>query len=126
MGELNKVGNKTVLFVSHNIAAISNLCSEGILLEKGRVVETGIIDDVIKKYDEKNILHLDSLETEVVRNLGKLKSTYFSSAVILNSEFTQTTSFKYGETIILNLSIHNNLGGGGFSPEFYIYNELGI
>lgn len=126
MGELNKVGNKTVLFVSHNIAAISNLCSDGILLEKGRVVETGIIDDVIKKYDEKNIFHLDSFETEVVRKIEKLKSTYFSSAVILNSEFAQTTSFKYGETIILNLSIHNNLGGGGFSPEFYVYNELGI
>lgn len=128
MGELNKVGNKTVLFVSHNIAAISNLCSDGILLEKGKIIKSGPIDEVIKKYDEKNIIHIEQWNTEVLRPIESVinKNTYYSTLEIFDLDYIKTTNFKYGESIILNVSIVNNLGGGAFSPEFYIYNELGI
>ena len=45
---LGKMGNvaregRTILFVSHNMAAVSSLCSKSMLLEKGRVVLTGVI-----------------------------------------------------------------------------------
>lgn len=41
---------RTVLFVSHNMAAISALCTTGILLQKGRVVTSGPIQQVIQRY----------------------------------------------------------------------------
>ncbi len=41
---------RTVLFVSHNMAAISALCTTGVLLQEGRVVATGPIQDVVQKY----------------------------------------------------------------------------
>ncbi|MDP9171071.1 MAG: polysaccharide ABC transporter ATP-binding protein [Acidobacteriota bacterium] len=41
---------RTVLFVSHNMAAISSLCTKGILLQKGEVVSAGPIQSVIRKY----------------------------------------------------------------------------
>jgi lipopolysaccharide transport system ATP-binding protein len=41
---------RTVLFVSHNMAAVSALCSTGILLEEGKVIESGSIQKVIHRY----------------------------------------------------------------------------
>jgi lipopolysaccharide transport system ATP-binding protein len=41
---------RTVLFVSHNMAAVSALCSRGILLEGGQVVGSGPIEKVIQQY----------------------------------------------------------------------------
>jgi lipopolysaccharide transport system ATP-binding protein len=41
---------RTVLFVSHNMAAISALCNTGVLLQKGEVIACGPIQKVIQKY----------------------------------------------------------------------------
>jgi len=41
---------RTVLFVSHNMAAVENLCKKSILLQNGRVVMTGETNDVISHY----------------------------------------------------------------------------
>ena len=49
MSDVAKHG-RTILFVSHNTAALLNLCDRGILLEKGRLVEDGAIEPVIQKY----------------------------------------------------------------------------
>ena len=49
MGDFAKEG-RTVLFVSHNMLSLQNLCTRGILLEKGRVVLDDAITTVIKKY----------------------------------------------------------------------------
>jgi len=49
MGEVAK-GGRTVLFVSHNMLSIQNLCTRGILLESGRIAMQGNITDVINKY----------------------------------------------------------------------------
>ena len=46
MNELSTGEGRTVLFVSHNMAQIKNLCNKGIVLEKGRVVQQ---DDDIEK-----------------------------------------------------------------------------
>ena len=43
-------GGRTVLFVSHNMAAVSNLCSKAIYLQDGQVVKTGDSSSVIEYY----------------------------------------------------------------------------
>jgi lipopolysaccharide transport system ATP-binding protein len=43
-------GGRTVLFVSHNLAAVENLCSRGIWLDGGRVCKDGGAKDVIVAY----------------------------------------------------------------------------
>lgn len=41
---------RTILFVSHNLAAVSALCTKGVLLQDGQVVTAGPISDVVQKY----------------------------------------------------------------------------
>ena len=48
MEDISRNGGRTILFVSHNMASLMNLCSKGIVLEKGQVAMpmTGIHDAV--------------------------------------------------------------------------------
>jgi homopolymeric O-antigen transport system ATP-binding protein len=41
---------RTVLFVSHNMAAIKSLCGRALLLEEGRIAIEGNVDTLIDKY----------------------------------------------------------------------------
>lgn len=52
LGKMEEVGRegRTVLFVSHNMGAIKNLCTEIVYLEKGRVARIGAPNDVISEY----------------------------------------------------------------------------
>lgn len=42
----------TVLFVSHSEQQVKNLCTKGILLERGKLTASGTVDEVIEKYRE--------------------------------------------------------------------------
>ncbi len=43
----------TVLFVSHNIEQVKDLCNKAILLEHGRIIASGDAEEVCKVYEEK-------------------------------------------------------------------------
>ncbi len=57
MGDLSRSG-RTVLFVSHNLTAVQELCSTAIMLKNGRLVEEGKVADIIKSY-QNNIKSAD-------------------------------------------------------------------
>ena len=52
LGKMEEVGNqgRTVLFVSHNMAMISNLCQKGIVLNAGGLAFQGAISEAVLKY----------------------------------------------------------------------------
>jgi lipopolysaccharide transport system ATP-binding protein len=54
MKEVSTGGGRTVLFVSHNMASIKNLCSRAILLENGMVSFDGTVDKAIELYKSQN------------------------------------------------------------------------
>ena len=49
IGSVAKEG-RTVLFVSHNMAAVSNLCKRGLVLEHGRVAYAGTQSEAVARY----------------------------------------------------------------------------
>ena len=50
MGDAAQNEGKTVLYVSHNMATIRNLCTRCIVLDKGRVIFDGGVEDAIDVY----------------------------------------------------------------------------
>jgi ABC-type polysaccharide/polyol phosphate transport system ATPase subunit len=56
LGKMREVSaglGRTVLFVSHNMAAVSALCERAFLLEQGRLVESGSPDLVLRSYQQR-------------------------------------------------------------------------
>ena len=50
MGDVSKGEGRTVLFVSHNMAAISNLCSKAIYLKNGSLIDYSNTKEIIERY----------------------------------------------------------------------------
>ncbi len=52
LGKMSTVAQegRTVLFVSHNMVAVQNLCTRTIMLRQGRMVFDGPTDDAVKEY----------------------------------------------------------------------------
>jgi lipopolysaccharide transport system ATP-binding protein len=70
MNDVSKGEGRTVLFVSHNMAAVKNLCAKGILLSNGQVICNNTIPKVLETYAE---LNTNTLETnDGVFRLDKL------------------------------------------------------
>ncbi|UAY50701.1 ABC transporter ATP-binding protein [Ferruginibacter albus] len=73
LGKMKSVSNndgRTVLFVSHNMAALETLCSKAILLENGSLVDGGAPSAIIKKYisnssNFKRHLDLSNSQTKI-------------------------------------------------------------
>lgn len=68
MGEVAK-GGRTVLFVSHNMAAVMNLCPKALHFESGRLVNSGSTDDIVRSY-LKHDSHNKPLEIASTRRVG--------------------------------------------------------
>jgi lipopolysaccharide transport system ATP-binding protein len=62
MQDVSRGEGRTVLFVSHNMAAVRALCTSGVLLENGMVKYTGDVVDVVNKYVSK---HRSNLTTDL-------------------------------------------------------------
>lgn len=55
MQDVSKGEGRTVLFVSHNMASIRQLCVSGIILDKGSIKMMGTADDCVSEYIGSNI-----------------------------------------------------------------------
>lgn len=56
LGKMRDVsqGGRTVLFVSHNMAAVQALCGRGVLFERGRVILDALSSEAVKRYLESD------------------------------------------------------------------------
>ncbi|MBQ6275433.1 MAG: ABC transporter ATP-binding protein [Bacteroidales bacterium] len=50
MQDVSKGGGRTVLFVSHNMAAVKSLCKNGVILQNGMLVDSGDVDTIVSHY----------------------------------------------------------------------------
>jgi lipopolysaccharide transport system ATP-binding protein len=101
MGEVSKEG-RTILFVSHNMAAVSALCTRGILLSKGHVVTDGSVNDVINQYMEMGAVNAAVPLTERTdrRGSGRFR---FTKVTFLNESGDVTAGGVSGKPLTILL-----------------------
>lgn len=128
LGKMKSVSEtgRTVLFVSHNLLAIKQLCTKCIFMKNGTVQKTGLTNDVIAAYlDDGNIIASDgSVPREMKREFATSEG-FFNKVTItnLNDELIQTLGFgqpfkikiefesvKQLNDIIFNINICTTLG----------------
>lgn len=73
LGKMKDVAGegRTVLFVSHNMAAVQNLCGRGMLLERGVIKINSKTENVIEEYLKRNIVVIKETEIFFEPNLQK-------------------------------------------------------
>ena len=100
LGKMSEVAisGRTVLFVSHNMAAVAQLCTKAIWLDNGQLQDVGTPDEVIRHYLESGTKHVcvrswSEVSTapgdERIRLLGVrlLQNDKSSPVVDINEEF---------------------------------------
>src|SRR5437762_6827793 len=55
MGGVMKNEGRTILFVSHDMNAVSKLCSKAVMMDKGAVKRIGEVDGIIADYLNRNV-----------------------------------------------------------------------
>ncbi len=50
MQDISRQGGRTVLFVSHNMEAVKQLCTRGLIMRNGTISYVGEINDIVNKY----------------------------------------------------------------------------
>jgi lipopolysaccharide transport system ATP-binding protein len=77
LGKIQDVASRgrTVLFVSHNMAAVQNICTSGILLSDGKVASLGAIDELVRRYlsSSLELSQLSLLERRDRDGTGKVR-----------------------------------------------------
>ena len=56
--DISTDNKRTILFVSHNMVSIANLCTRAILIESGRIIKDGHPNEVISSYLNKKIIQV--------------------------------------------------------------------
>ena len=120
MGKMKDVARhgRTVIFVSHNMEAVKNLCTRAILMEHGTILSEGLPSDVVetylmsrnqsdwgKEYSEHEApgnayTRLKSIELIPIREDGKPIISVKSTLEI------KISFWNYVEDLVANLSLH--------------------
>ena len=103
LGKMKAVAGegRTVLFVSHNMQSVRQLCTRAILLGNGEIEMEGTVHDVISEYSSSsNKFSLGNkegiMDGEFRRSSNDIR---FTSINLENSENEKTFNFKMGDTI---------------------------
>src|SRR5262249_25237227 len=106
LGKMEDVAGlgRTVLFVSHNLAAVQQLCSRAILLESQKIRYMGTVETAISKFlEERTTLG------EAAPLTGSLSQTIAIRSVSINEEeFSYVPEFKPQSEILVRLVLSTN------------------
>ncbi len=104
MSELQR-GGRTVLFVSHNMAAVENLCSRALWIDNGQVRQDGPAKQVIESYMSTFAETAQvSADLSIVGNRRGNGEVRFMRAEFLQADGTPLRILRSGEEVTLRLS----------------------
>lgn len=108
LGKMGSVGRegRTVLFVSHNLAAVRSLCQRALLLDAGRLVADGSSDVVTRRYAEEATVASELPLTHRTDRTGT-GAVRFTAVALLGSDGEAVGAFHTGEDATLRLKFDN-------------------
>jgi lipopolysaccharide transport system ATP-binding protein len=104
MDDVSKKNGRTVLFVSHNMGAISKLCEYTVLLHNGKLIKIGKSEEIIDFY----LNSLGEIQKQEYVNKNSNKEIFFSHICFFNKANQITDQFKFDESINLRINCQFN------------------
>jgi lipopolysaccharide transport system ATP-binding protein len=107
LGKMENIatGGRTILFVSHQMAAVQNLCTRAVLLGDGRLLANGPTSEIISLYmAESGKKSVQSLQTRQDRSgSGDIR---FNFVRLKNEAGELVSAFRSGDDCILELGMN--------------------
>jgi len=123
MQDISREGGRTVLFVSHNMAAVKSLCTKGVVLEHGKVVFSSDAESAVNYYLER-----ESFE-KLGYNKQELSDFYESDKIQINRiELFSENFFSIENKTLLkvNYVVLEKMNAFNFSLVLQDFNEVVI
>lgn len=99
LGKMQEVAGegRTVLFVSHNMSAVKNLCNKGILLDKGSCKLSGDINDITDEYFNSIVLNQNSMQIKSYDD----EKIQIKQVKIKNQNNEETSILQFDDDLVL-------------------------
>ncbi|MBI4032670.1 ABC transporter ATP-binding protein [Candidatus Berkelbacteria bacterium] len=104
MEEITRGTGRTILFVSHNMGAIEDLCSRCVLLDHGRIQRIGDTPDVVNEYLKET--HVADLADR--RDRQGTGSVRLTRIAFIDRAGRATDSFKHGEPMSIAITYESH------------------
>ena len=104
MKDVSQGGGRTVLFVSHNMDSMLNLCNTGLLLENGMVKYSGDIRSTVAEY-----VNGGNTESRFTQEKSKFP-LFISSVAFTGSDEQKRGLFSFGDDITLDVTLQRDKG----------------
>jgi len=108
LGKMEDVANqgRTILFVSHNMAAIRSLCSRAILIDNGKIIADDQSSCVIQKYINNQIENILNREWENEKTAPQNNSIILKKASIIDEIGRPHREVHTDTSFILEVQFH--------------------
>ncbi len=106
MQDVSRGEGRTVLFVSHNMDSMLNLCKKGILLENGRVAYQNDIKSTVAEYLGGGKTEFSFSQTEQEAGFG----VYIASVQFCGSQHQRQGLFSFDEDIVIEAVVRKKCG----------------
>jgi lipopolysaccharide transport system ATP-binding protein len=128
MGEVSKGEGRTVLFVSHNMRAVQELCKKGILLYKGKIDSHSNIQDVVNTYLGDEIINVD--KNNMLNGVSfNLINDYTADPIIDIRDMSFVKIYIQGENLYdrsIGFTIYDSDNNGLYSSNIMDFNKKRI
>jgi lipopolysaccharide transport system ATP-binding protein len=121
MQDLRSEG-RTVLFVSHDLTSVRQLCTRALLLSAGRVVDDGTPGDVTRRYEQQHHEN-GAVQTGAVDRVHPPRGYHLKRVELRNAAGAVTSRFDAGETIEIHLWASGPAPENSYTVEFKLLND---
>ncbi len=104
MGDVSKEG-RTILFVSHNMGAVRQLCKDAIFLDSGRIQNKGESSEIVSEYEN---FETDDIESIWVNSEDEDKKqiAYIEKIEVQSDSFQKKSTFLSSENILIAFTVY--------------------
>lgn len=100
---------KTIIFVSHDLEAVSKLCSRAIWLHQGKVKMDSAAEEALSGYLQNVSVRMKDVSTTAAPKEWGSREIWFDSVKLRNSDGIPARTFKKGDRIIVDTVIKSRV-----------------
>ena len=126
MQEVSRGQGRTVIFVSHNMTAIHNLCQKGVVLKDGMMDFSGHVDDAIDHYLKSTELHTadQKLITDGIKRCKsflriseiRINGTPYNTTILSNNQEVMDVFIKGSTEVPIRCDVRMIIKSSGGTP----------